>query len=191
MTDMQEIQKIVIQKYDAPQLLSLVPIKGIGLVGDEGFLPVRDPKYFPKAEEAAVTDARIIPIIYHTFTGASTAGSLYGLTRGAALVGYLVEDEGVRAIQAGVQGAIEGMATRDDGLPTIYDYLLPYAAAGARQIVEHVDAMNLRNMLAFNLGLWWVAGLVIPPNQNQRQRKALKWLEDVMEHYAILGFMPE
>lgn len=191
MIDMEEIRQKVMQKFDAPQLLTLIPVKGLGLVGDEGFLPVRDPKYFPRVEEASATDARILPIVYHTFTGAATAGALFGLTRGASLVGYLVEDEGVRAIQADVQDAITGMATRDDGLPTVYDYLIPYAASGALKVVTHVDAINVFNMLAFNLGLWWVAGLVIPPHPNHRQRQALKWLEDVVEHYAVLGYLPE
>lgn len=175
-------------RFDAGGLAALVPAECL----EAGFPPawpfLRSPQEWPPPAEASLSDARILPLVYHSYTGPPPLGHLYGLVRGMATAGHLLDDGGVRVLQEVIWAVVEHVL-KGGSLPHLPCDLLPNVHRSALTIVRSADPPNLRHLLAWNYGLYWVAGLVLPPSGRTREQ-ALAWLDAVAAHFGQLGVMP-
>ena len=93
----------------------------------------------------------------------------------------------------------------DELLPFVHGRLIPYLAKlsgspvrdtiasifSERNVVVCASPYNLRDVLAFNYGLFWATASIVPPEPKGRQESALVWVKNVAERFGSLGVVPE
>lgn len=176
------------ERFDAPSLEELVPGTCLDLSAPPSWSFLRPRSEWPPPEEASLSDARVLPLVYHAYTGPPPLGYLYGLVRGMATVGHLLDDSGLRVLQDIIAAVVEH-TVKGGPLPRMACDLLPDLHRSALTIVRAADAANLRHLLAWNYGLYWAAALVLPPDGYTRER-ALSWLAEVASRFGSLGVVP-
>ena len=130
-------------------------------------------------------------LIFDSESGIGHAAYVSGLSRGAAVVGIILNTEHMVKLQEILSATMPPIAIGDDDIPTVAPWLVQPLIESAANIIEKTDTLNLSKVLAFNYGVFWAATAIVPPLHQGRQTAALEWLQAVTEYFGSLGIVPE
>ena len=129
-------------------------------------------------------------LVFDTQSGMGQSAFVGGLSRGAAVIGTILENKDIANLQEIMSAMMPPLAIGDEELPVVAPWLIRPLIESAANIIEKTDAYNLRDVLAFNYGIFWAACAIVPPEHEGRQTKALEWLKAVAEYFGSLGVVP-
>ena len=129
-------------------------------------------------------------LVFDSDSGMGHAAFVSGLSRGAAVVGTIINTEHMVKLQEIVSDTMPPIAIGDANLPSVAPWLVRPLIESAANIIEKTDTLNLSKVLAFNYGVYWSAAAIIPPKHEGRQTAALEWLQAVTEYFGGLGVVP-
>lgn len=144
-------------------------------------------RHWPKAEEVSLSDARVLPIIYHVYAPPGT--ELYGIVRGMATVGLVIADDYRQLFQRIVSAVSEELSKDGSSLPPIDCKLSDSMREGALHIVTNCEPISLRDMLAWNYGLHFAASIAMPGSLLGCY-SFTRWLRRVVRHFGGMGIVP-
>lgn len=129
-------------------------------------------------------------LIFDSESGIGHAAYVSGLSRGAAVVGIILNTEHMVKLQEILSATMPPIAIGDENLPTVAPWLVRPLIESAANIIEKTDTLNLSKVLAFNYGVFWAAAVIVPPLHQGRQTAVLEWLQAVTEYFGSLGIVP-
>ncbi len=130
-------------------------------------------------------------LVFNAETGMGQAAFVSGLSRGAAVIGTIIATESMVTLQEILSKTMPPIAIGDKDIPDVAPWLVRPLIESAANIIEKADTLNLRDVLAFNYGVYWAACAIVPPKHSGRQTLALEWLQAVTEYFGSLGIVPE
>ena len=146
---------------------------------------------WPNPTSISVIFGKTQQMIFESTSGTRHASFVSGLSRGAAVVGILIDtNEDLMRLQHVLDITMPAIGIGDEGLPSVAPWLVRPLVESAANIAEKTDSGNLSNVLAFNYGIFWAAAAIVPPQHTGRQTAALKWLQSVTEYFGGLGIVP-
>ncbi len=145
---------------------------------------------WPEAMGMSIVYGGTQGLIFESNSGIGQAAYVRGFTRGAATVATILDAQGLAQLQAIVSKVVPPVAIGDDILPGVAPWLRRDLLESAVNVIEKTDNYNLRDMLAFNYGLFWATASMVPPTPKGRQKKALEWVKSVAEYFGSLGVLP-
>lgn len=145
---------------------------------------------WPSPTGLAIVFGKTQGLIFDTQSGTGQSAFVGGLSRGAAAVGILLVNEDIPKLQEVLSKLMPPIAIGDADIPPIAPWLVEPLIESAANIIAKTDPYNLRDVLAFNYGVYWAACAIVPPAHEGRQTAALQWLQTVTEYYGSLGIVP-
>lgn len=146
---------------------------------------------WPGPQSLSILFGKTQGLVFDTQSGAGQSSFVGGLSRGAAAVGILLINEDIPKLQEVMSKLMPPIAIGDEDIPPVAPWLVQALIDSAANIIDKTDTLNLRDVLAFNYGVFWAACAIVPPAHEGRQTAALKWLQAVTEYYGSLGIVPE
>lgn len=129
-------------------------------------------------------------LLFDISTGVAPASYVHGFTRGGATVATILTATARAQLQLIVQGVVPPIAIGDNPLPDIAPWLIEKLLESASNIIKKTGNYNLRDVLAYNYGIFWATAAIVPPKPDDLQKDALAWVERVVEYYGSLGIVP-
>lgn len=146
---------------------------------------------WPEPQGMSIIYGETQGLIFDTQSGMGQSAFVHGFTRGVAALATILTKPSLMDLQTIVGDVVPPVAIGDANLPEVAVWLRKALLESAVNIAEKTDNYNLRDMLAFNYGLFWATAAVVPPNPKGRQKSALVWVKNVAEYYGSLGVVPE
>ena len=146
---------------------------------------------WPEPTTISIVFGKTQGLVFDSQSGMGQAAFVSGLSRGAAVVGIIINSEHLMKLQEILMASMPPIAIGDKDIPEMAPWLVRPLIESAANIIEKTDAYNLRDVLAFNYGVYWAATCIVPPRHEGRQTAALKWLQAVTEYFGSLGIVPE
>ena len=147
--------------------------------------------HWPDPMAVSVNFGKTQGLIFDSESGIGHAAFVSGLSRGAAVIGVIINTEHLVKLQEILSATMPPIAIGDENIPTVAPWLVQPLIESAANIIEKTDTLNLSKVLAFNYGVFWAATAIVPPLHQGRQTAALEWLQAVMEYFGSLGIVPE
>jgi hypothetical protein len=147
--------------------------------------------HWPEPQAMSIVFGKTQGLIFDTPTGIGQAAFVGGLSRGAAVIGTILVTEHMVKLQEIMSDTMPPIAIGDKDIPIVAPWLVRPLIESAANIIEKTDTLNLRDVLAFNYGVFWAACAIVPPKHEGRQTKALEWLQAVTEYFGGLGIVPQ
>jgi len=145
---------------------------------------------WPEPQGMSIMYGETQGLIFNAETGMGQAAYVHGFTRGVATLATILNQQGLIDLQTIVSDVVPPMAIGDTTLPSVAVWLRKALLESAVNVVEKTDTYNLRDVLAFNYGLFWATAAVVPPEPKGRQKSALVWEKNVAEYFGTLGVVP-
>lgn len=145
---------------------------------------------WPEPQSMSIVYGETQGLIFDTQSGTGQSAYVHGFTRGVAALATILNKQGLIDLQTIVCGVVPPMAIGDTTLPDVAVWLRKALLESAVNIAEKTDTYNLRDVLAFNYGLFWATAAVVPPEPKGRQKSALVWVKNVAEYFGSLGVFP-
>lgn len=161
-----------------------------GLEGYDGWLVTKPQAKWPEPVSMSIVYGETQGLIFDTQSDIGQSSYVHGFSRGAAAVATILNAEGLHQLQELVTRAITPVAIGDEDLPDVAPWLRRALLESAVNIAEKTDTYNLRDVLAFNYGLFWATASIVPPSPKGRQKSALVWVKNVAEYFGSLGVVP-
>lgn len=174
-----------------PNLPSAGVLEACATVEDYATLMTLPQGHWPEPTALSIVFGKTQGLVFDSQSGMGQAAFVSGFSRGAAAVAVILVTEHVSKLQEILGDLVPPIAIGDEDIPTIAPWLVQPLIDSAVNIVEKTDAYNLRDVLAFNYGVYWAACAIVPPAHEGRQTAALEWLQAVTEYYGSLGIVPE
>ncbi len=175
-----------------PKMPTDADLEACRLADYAGVLLTLPASKWPGPEFISIVAGRTQQMIFESTSGIGHAQFVSGLSRGAAIVGLIIDTApDLMRLQHVMDATMPAISIGDADLPTVAPWLVRSLVESAANIVEKTDALNLNSVLAFNYGVYWAAAAIIPPTHEGRQTAALDWLRGVTEYYGSLGLVPE
>jgi len=146
---------------------------------------------WPEPQSMSIIYGETQGLIFDTQSGMGQSAYVHGFTRGVAAIATILTKPSLMDLQTIVGDVVPPLAIGDASLPEVAVWLRKLLLESAVNIVEKTDNYNLRDMLAFNYGLFWATAAVVPPAPKGRQKSALVWVKNVAEYFGSLGVIPE
>ena len=146
---------------------------------------------WPEPQGMSIMYGETQGLIFDTETGMGQSAYVHGFTRGVAALATILNKQGLIDLQTIVGDVVPPLAIGDATLPDVAVWLRKALLESAVNITEKTDTYNLRDVLAFNYGLFWATAAVVPPEPKGRQRSALVWVKNVAEYFGSLGVVPQ
>ena len=181
------LEDLLPEEYDEDDL----EIIAKDLEGYDGWLVTLPLSKWPEPMGMSIVFGNTQGLIFDTQSGMGQSAYVHGFSRGVAAVATILNAEGLHQLQELVTRAITPVAIGDANLPPVAPWLHRALLESAVNIVEKTDTYNLRDVLAFNYGLFWATASIVPPTPKGRQGSALVWVKNVVEYYGSLGIVPE
>ncbi len=162
-----------------------------GLKGFDGWLVTTPQGRWPEPVGMSIVYGNTQGLIFDSQSGMGQAAYVHGFSRGVAAVATILDTHSLTKLQELVTKAVMPVTIGDADLPPIAPWLRRELLESAVNIVEKTDTYNLRDVLAFNYGLFWATASIVPPEPKGRQESALVWVKNVAERFGSLGVVPE
>lgn len=145
---------------------------------------------WPEPQSMSIIYGETQGLIFDTQSGMGQSAYVHGFTRGVAALATILTKPSLMDLQTIVGDVVPPVAIGDANLPEVAVWLRKALLESAVNIAEKTDNYNLRDVLAFNYGLFWATAAVVPPNPKGRQKSALVWVKNVAEYFGSLGVVP-
>lgn len=162
-----------------------------GLEDFKGWLVTLPQGKWPEPMGMSIVFGNTQGLIFDTQSGMGQSAYVHGFSRGVAAVATILDTRSLAQLQELVTKAITPVAIGDADLPPVAPWLRRALLESAVNITEKTDNYNLRDVLAFNYGLFWATASIVPPEPKGRQKSALVWVKNVAEYFGSLGVVPE
>jgi hypothetical protein len=194
-TQKQTLHAEVIEMLKATQsdrLSALVPeiIEGDFASLEYNVVTTRPRHQWPPPQELSVTYGETLGLIYQSQAAIGHAEFVHNFTKGVATVAIILGPEGQYVLTQALDKLLVPILIGDGELPPIAPWLRPDLLASARHILEFTDIGNLRDLMAWNYGVWFAAVIVIGPTPEEAGAEVLGWLREVTAHFGNLGIPP-
>ena len=146
---------------------------------------------WPEPQGMSIVYGETLGLVYNAETGMGQAAYVSGFTRGVAALATSLTKPSLIDLQTILGDVVPPLAIGDTTLPNVAVWLRKALLESAVNIAEKTDTYNLRDVLAFNYGLFWATAAVVPPEPKGRQKSALVWVKNVAEYFGSLGIVPQ
>lgn len=160
-------------------------------LGEYPLLVTKPKGQWPDPQGLSIVYGNTMGLIFDSQSGMGQSSYVKGFSRGVAALATILTTESLTTLQAIIQDVVPPVAIGDANLPEVAPWLRRALLESAVNIAEKTDNYNLRDVLAFNYGLFWATAAIVPPTPKGRQRLALQWVKDVAEYFGGLGVVPE
>jgi hypothetical protein len=154
-------------------------------------LPTKPESQWPRPEELSIIYGETLPLLYQSQAAIGTAEFVSGFSKGIATAALILAPQGQNILAQAVSQIIDPLLTGDESLPPVAPWLRHELLTTAKVICKSADIVNLRDMLAWNYGLWFAAVFLVAPAIDAQSKSALEWLRRVAQHFALRGVPPE
>jgi len=192
-TPYDEIKSAIELKAGNLTLMALVPpLIEAAYDEDETYpaTPLSDSGTWPIPQEISVLQGDSQIFFRDGLSGVGHAPYLKGFTRGVAVVSLMVDAAGKSTLSRAVDAVSNNVAAGDAELPPVVPWLREELHAGAKQVLAETDTMNIRDLLAFNYGLFFALCIVVGPFPTPEQEDALVYVRAVIHYYSRFGVLP-
>ncbi len=160
-------------------------------LGEYDALVTKPQGLWPEPQGMSIIYGETQGLIFNAETGMGQAAYVSGFTRGVAALATILTKPSLIDLQTILGEVVPPLAIGDANLPEVAVWLRKPLLESAVNIAEKTDTYNLRDVLAFNYGLFWATAAVVPPVPKGRQKIALNWVKNVAEYFGSLGVVPE